>query len=32
MELEIKAARVPLDMDAVKELFIEYQKWLKLDL
>ena len=27
MALEIKGARVPWDMDAVKELFIEYQNW-----
>ncbi len=32
MALEIKGARVPRDMEAVKGLFIEYQKWLKLDL
>ena len=32
MALKIKGARVPWDMEAVKGLFIEYQKWLKLDL
>ena len=32
MALKIKGARVPWDMEAVKGLFVEYQKWLKLDL
>ena len=32
MFLEIKVARKPQDIEAVRELFIEYQKWLQLDL
>ena len=32
MFLEIKVAREPQDMKAVRELFIEYQKWLQVDL
>ena len=31
MALIIKVARVPQDMEAVRELFIEYQQWLNID-
>lgn len=32
MEVIIKSARVPQDIDSVRELFVEYQKWLNIDL
>jgi hypothetical protein len=32
MSVELRAALVPQDMDVVRELFLEYQQWLKLDL
>ena len=32
MLLKIKVAREPQDIEAIRELFIEYQKWLQVDL
>ena len=32
MSVEFRAAVVPQDMEVVRELFLEYQQWLKLDL
>lgn len=32
MTIEIRPARVPEDMDTVRELFVEYQEWLQVDL
>jgi hypothetical protein len=32
MTIEIRPARVPEDMDTVRDLFVEYQEWLQVDL
>ncbi len=32
MTLEIRNARVPEDIEAVRALFVEYQEWLQVDL
>ncbi len=32
MTIEIRPARVPEDMETVRELFVEYQEWLQVDL
>ena len=32
MTIEIRPARVPEDMETVRELFVEYQEWLHVDL
>ncbi len=32
MTVEIRAAGVPGDMQAVHDLFVEYQQWLQVDL
>ena len=32
MTIEIRPARVPEDMATVRDLFVEYQEWLQVDL
>ena len=32
MEIEIRPAHVPLEMQLVRDLFAEYQEWLAIDL
>ena len=32
MTIEIQPARIPEDIESVRQLFIEYQEWLQVDL
>jgi hypothetical protein len=32
MSIEIRPARVPDDIETVRQMFIEYQEWLQVDL
>ena len=32
MTIEIRPARIPEDVEAVRQMFVEYQEWLQVDL
>ncbi len=32
MTIEIRPARIPEDIETVRQMFIEYQEWLQVDL